>query len=233
MKKLVVLVCVCMLMICGMALGVADEAVTTIPAAIVWFKPVLRQEPNLNSTVVESLEHGDKLEVEAFVENEEARQNGYMYAYTSSGNEGWILEESLCFWPETLRVSETGVKVYSSDSRKYSVTDGLPEGTELVLLEERDTWYVVSFRGASGFVSKLDNVYNVNDNSYYHYRVPTKSRYITETTWAYSYPDLRAAKVASYEAGERVRSYGALSDEEWIVIDAGGRYAYIPRECVK
>ena len=232
MKKSVVWVCLVLMFLFCVANVCAEES-ATIPAAVIWLKPALRENPNTESNVIEVLNHGDELEAEAFTKDEEARINGYRYVYTSAGNQGWILEESLCFWPEWLEIAETGVKVYTSETMKYTCTDGLVESTRLVLLETMDNCYSVSFRGASGYISKLENVYSSKVNTYYQYRLNTNTMRLVEPTHAYSYPDTNSAQIKSYNVGEKVQVYTAVSDAVWTVIDVDGRYAYIPSHCVK
>ena len=231
MKRTVVILC--LLVMFSIGVFAYAEEVATVPASVIWLKPALREEPHENATVIAMLSHGDDCEVVASLTEESGEtENGYVYVYTDAG-EGWVLDEALCYWPEKIYVSGEGVQLYASEAMRYKVTDSVPAGTELVVLEEKDMGYIVSFRGGAAFISSLENIYSVNTNAYFQHYYGLSQKAATKCEWIYSIPNDESARIGRVEVGDRIDIYTEVQDGEWLVIKVNGRYAFVQSNVVK
>ena len=105
----------------------------------------IRESPDSYSNVVGTLSYGTTFPV--------LQKNGKWWYVHSNGQSGWInsnyaLIDPQYFYPAT----ETPVLAYaSSDAKRVGLVEG---GAQLAIIAETNDYYIVSLRGASGFVSK-------------------------------------------------------------------------------
>jgi len=229
MKKLVVLV------VALVILSVTNVALAAdgIRAEVQCHQLNLRVEPSETAPSITKLYNGQELLI---VKNEElgtAYVNEFAYVEVEKNDQlyyGWVRRDLLTPWPYHLMIGETGVQVYASPSWKVKLTDEVAAGTEFMILEETDGYYVVNFREAAGFIRKSENVFLVERNNYYSL-VAERGNWqeIQSEVTAYALPDKESAVVAQFSAGTSVEVVG--EENGWkVILTEDERYAYVKEE---
>jgi len=230
MKKLVVVFLFIMIIFSVFACA---EEVETIPASVLWLKPALREEPNGTANVIDTLSHGDALEVRIDeIDNPDDDTFGYYYVYTEDGQEGWLPEDSMALWPEVLVIAGDNVQLYESEAMRYKGTDCLAQGSKLTVVGETANGFIVSFRGAFGFISEMEDIYLENTNNYFRSWYNTDTCLVKERVWIYAFPNEDSYRIGVAEAGDTVEVFTDVEGKQWLMIEYADRYGYVESKSV-
>lgn len=127
------------------------------PAAVLCEKLTLREEPSASSAAVETLSYGDlPIVVGADVPAGPKEENGFVYCTLGDSIDspcGWINSEYIVINPSWY-VTETETAVYAWNDAAAPKVALLDKETRLPILKEEGDWYIVSLRGAVGWVRK-------------------------------------------------------------------------------
>ena len=117
----------------------------------------LREKPDMSSKAVQTLHYGDlPIIVGADSEKGAQRENGFVYCVLGDSEDspsGWISEDYIFINPAWY-VTEKNTAVYAwndTDAPKVALLEG---DMRLPVLKEDGDWYVVSLRGAVGWIHK-------------------------------------------------------------------------------
>ncbi len=127
------------------------------PAVVLCEKLTLREEPRTSSKAVETLEYG-ALPIVVAADGPEGPQkkNGFVYCTLGESEDspcGWINSDYIVINPAWY-VTEKETAVYAwNDTAAYRVAL-LDKGTRLPILKEEGDWYLISLRGAVGWIHK-------------------------------------------------------------------------------
>jgi len=127
------------------------------PAVVLCEKLTLREEPSTSSKAVKTLNYGEQPIVVAADQLAGAREeNGFVYCTLGDSEDspsGWINSDYIVINPAWyVTVYETAVYAWDdTDAPKVALLD---KDTRLPILKEEDDWYIVSLRGAVGWIHK-------------------------------------------------------------------------------
>ena len=117
----------------------------------------LREKPDMSSKAVQTLHYGDlPIIVGADSEKGAQRANGFVYCVLGDSEDspsGWISEDYIYINPAWY-VTEKNTAVYAwndTDAPRVALLEG---DMRLPVLKEDGDWYVVSLRGAVGWIHK-------------------------------------------------------------------------------
>ena len=117
----------------------------------------LREKPSASSKAVLTLNYGDRpIVICADHPSEAQRENGFVYCTTGDGIDsptGWIKEEYIVINPSWY-VTERQTAVYAWNDTAAPKVALLDKNTRLPILKEEGDWYLVSLRGAVGWMHK-------------------------------------------------------------------------------
>lgn len=126
-------------------------------AVVLCEKLTLREQPDASSRAVQTLQYGDlPIVVGADSEQGAREENGFLYCVLGDGEDspsGWLNKDYLFINPAWY-ITERSTPVYAwngADSPRIGLLDG---GTRLPILKEEAGWYLVSLRGAAGWIRK-------------------------------------------------------------------------------
>ncbi len=127
------------------------------PAVVLCEKLTLREKPASSAKAVKTLNYGDQpIVVGADLPAGAQEENGFVYCTLGDSEDapcGWINASFLVINPAWF-VTEKETSVYAwnnTDALKVALLD---KGTALPILKEADGWYLVSLRGAVGWIRK-------------------------------------------------------------------------------
>ncbi len=127
------------------------------PAVVLCESLTLRESPGSSAKAVRTLYYGDQpIVVGADLPSGPKKENGFVYCTLGDSEDspcGWIREDYIFINPAWY-VAEKDTKVYAwndADAPKVALLD---KGTRLPVLKEEGDWYLVSLRGAVGWIHK-------------------------------------------------------------------------------
>ena len=127
------------------------------PAVVLCEKLTLREKPSSTSKALQVLNYGDQpIVVGADLPAGTKKENGFVYCTLSDSEDspcGWINADYIVINPAWF-VTETETAVYAWDDTDAFKIALLDKDTRLPILKEEDDWYLVSLRGAVGWIHK-------------------------------------------------------------------------------
>ena len=127
------------------------------PAVVLCEKLTLREEPSSSSRAVKTLHYGDlPIVVGADQPAGAKEENGFVYCTLGDSEDspcGWINADYIIINPAWY-VTETNTPVYAWNDADAPKVALLVQDTRLPILQEEEDWYLVSLRGAVGWIYK-------------------------------------------------------------------------------
>ncbi len=127
------------------------------PAAVLCEKLTLRAKPSSSSGAVLTLKYGDlPIVVSADTPAGPMEENGFVYCTLGDSEEapcGWVNADYIFINPAWY-VTEKATAVYAWDDTAAPKVALLDKDTRLPILKTEDGWYLVSLRGAVGWIPK-------------------------------------------------------------------------------
>ena len=125
------------------------------PAVVLCEKLTLREKPNASSKAVQSLEFGDQpIVINADLPEGPQEENGFVYCTLGDSEDspvGWIDSGYIVINPAWY-VTEQKTTVYAWNDNAAPKVALLDKDTRLPILKEEGNWYLVSLRGAVGWI---------------------------------------------------------------------------------
>ena len=127
------------------------------PAVVLCEKLTLREKPSTSSKAVQTLNYGDRpIVVGADNPDGGTKENGFVYCTLGESEEspdGWINADFIVVNPAWY-VTEKETAVYAWNDIAAPKVALLDKDTRLPILKEEGDWYIVSLRGAVGWIHK-------------------------------------------------------------------------------
>ena len=127
------------------------------PAVVLCEKLTLRESPSSSSKAVKTLHYGDlPIVVGADLPEGAKKENGFVYCTLGDSEDspcGWINADYIAVNPAWY-VTEKNTSVYAWNNTSAPKVALLDKGTQLAILKEEGNWYIVSLRGAVGWIRK-------------------------------------------------------------------------------
>ena len=127
------------------------------PAVVLCEKLTLRENPSSSSKALQTLNYGDlPIVVNADSPTGPMEENGFVYCTLGDSEDspcGWINSDYIVINPAWY-VTEKKTTVYAWNDAAAPKVALLDKGTRLPILKEEDDWYVISLRGAVGWINK-------------------------------------------------------------------------------
>ena len=127
------------------------------PAVVLCEKLTLREEPSSSSKAVQTLNYGDTpIVVNADMPEGAKVENGFVYCVLGDSEDsphGWINADYIVINPAWY-VAEKKTPVYAWNDTAAPKVALLDADTSLPILKEDGEWFVVSLRGAAGWIHK-------------------------------------------------------------------------------
>ena len=127
------------------------------PAVVLCETLTLREKPSSSSKAIQTLSYGDRpIVVGADLPAGPKEENGFVYCTLGDSEDspsGWIKSDFIIINPAWYR-TEKETPVYAWNDTAALKVALLDKGTRLPILKEDDAWYVVSLRGAAGWIHK-------------------------------------------------------------------------------
>ena len=127
------------------------------PAVVLCEELTLRAKPVSSSKTVRTLHYGDlPIVVGADQPDGALEKNGFVYCTLGDAEDapcGWINADYIMINPAWY-VTEKSTAVYAWNDTAAPKVALLDKGTRLPILKEEDGWYLVSLRGAVGWIRK-------------------------------------------------------------------------------
>ena len=127
------------------------------PAVVLCEELTLREEPDASSKAVQTLNYGDlPIVVNADLPTGAKEENGFVYCTLGDSEDspcGWINSDYIVINPSWY-VTETETAVYAWNDTAAPKIALLDKDTRLPILKEEGDWYVISLRGAVGWMHK-------------------------------------------------------------------------------
>ena len=127
------------------------------PAVVLCESLTLREKPDLSSKAVQTLKHGEQvIVVDADTKQGAKKENGFVYCCLNDSEDspgGWVLADYIVINPAWY-VTEKKTTVYAWNDTAALKVALLDKGTKLPILKEEGDWYLVSLRGAAGWIHK-------------------------------------------------------------------------------
>ncbi len=127
------------------------------PAVVLCEKLTLREQPDASSKAVRTLVYGDMpIVVGADAPAGARKENGFVYCTLGDSEDspcGWINADYIAVNPAWY-VTEKETAVYAWNDTAALKVALLDKDTRLPVLKEDGDWYVVSLRGAVGWIHK-------------------------------------------------------------------------------
>ena len=125
------------------------------PAVVLCETLTLREKPGSSSKAVQTLSYGD-LPIAVGADQPAGAQveNGFVYCVLGDSEDapcGWLNADYILINPAWY-VTEKGTSVYAWNDTAAPKVALLDKGTRLPILKEEDGWYLVSLRGAVGWI---------------------------------------------------------------------------------
>ena len=126
-------------------------------AVVLCEKLTLRKEPDASSEAIQILNYGDlPIVVGADTPAGPEEKNGFVYCAVGDSIDspvGWINKEFIAINPSWY-VTEYETAVYAWNDTAAPKVALLDKDTRLPILKEEGDWYVISLRGAAGWIHK-------------------------------------------------------------------------------
>ena len=127
------------------------------PAVVLCEQLTLRENPRSSSRAVQTLNYGDQpIVVGADQPAGAKKQNGFVYCTLGDSEDspcGWINSDYIVINPAWY-ITEKDTSVYAWNDTAAPKVALLGKGTRLPILKEEGGWYLVSLRGAVGWIHK-------------------------------------------------------------------------------
>ncbi len=127
------------------------------PAVVLCETLTLREKPNTSAKTVKTLNYGDlPIVVGADLPEGPKEENGFVYCTLGDSEDspcGWINSDYIFINPAWY-VTEKKVTVYAWDDISAPKIALLDKDSRLPILKEEEDWYLVSLRGAVGWIQK-------------------------------------------------------------------------------
>ena len=127
------------------------------PAVVLCEELTLREKPSASSKAVKTLYYGDMpVVVGADTENGPRKENGFVYCTLGDSEEspcGWINADYIVINPAWY-VTEKNTAVYAWNDTSAMKVALLEKGTRYPILLGLEDWYLISLRGAVGWIQK-------------------------------------------------------------------------------
>ena len=127
------------------------------PAVVLCETLTLRESPSTSSKAVRTLNYGDlPIVVGADQPGGAKAENGFVYCTLGDSEDspcGWINADYIAINPAWY-VTEKNTAVYAWNDTSAPKVALLDKGTRLPILKEECSWYVISLRGAVGWIHK-------------------------------------------------------------------------------
>ncbi len=127
------------------------------PAVVLCEKLTLWEEPDTSSKVMQSLNYGDlPIVVGADLPTGAKEENGFVYCTLGDSEDapcGWINSDYIVINPSWY-VTEQETSVYAWNDNAAPKVALLDKDTQVPILKEEGDWYLVSLRGAVGWIQK-------------------------------------------------------------------------------
>ena len=127
------------------------------PAAVLCENLTLREKPSSSSKAVQSLNYGDlPIVIGADQPTGVKKENGFVYCTLGDSEDspcGWINSDYIVINPAWY-VTEKKTTVHAWDETEAPKVALLDKDTRLPILKEEDDWYLISLRGAVGWIHK-------------------------------------------------------------------------------
>ncbi|MBR3503672.1 MAG: hypothetical protein IKO07_05420 [Clostridia bacterium] len=127
------------------------------PAVVLCEKLTLREEPSSSAKAVQTLNYGDTpIVVGADLPTGAKKENGFVYCTLGDAIDspcGWINADYIVVNPAWY-VTEKKTTVFAWNDTSAPKVALLDKGTRLPILKEESGWYLVSLRGAVGWIRK-------------------------------------------------------------------------------
>ena len=127
------------------------------PAVVLCEKLTLREKPSSSSKAMQTLNYGDRpIVVGADQPTGAKKENGFVYCTLGDSEDspcGWINSDYIVINPAWY-LTEKETAVYAWNDTAALKVALLDIGTRLPILKEEGDWYVISLRGAAGWIHK-------------------------------------------------------------------------------
>ncbi|MBQ8954262.1 MAG: SH3 domain-containing protein [Clostridia bacterium] len=127
------------------------------PAVVLCEKLTLREKPSSSSKAVQTLDYGDQpIVVGADLPFGAQEENGFVYCTLGDSEDspcGWINSDYILINPAWY-VTEKKTTVYAWNDAAAPKVALLDKDTRLPILKEEGDWYLISLRGAVGWILK-------------------------------------------------------------------------------
>jgi uncharacterized protein YgiM (DUF1202 family) len=127
------------------------------PAVVLCESLTLREKPDSSSKAVQTLKYGEQvIVVNADTKQGAKKENGFVYCCLNDSEDspvGWVLADYIVVNPAWY-VTEKKTTVYAWNDTAALKVALLDKGTKLPILKEEGDWYLVSLRGAVGWIQK-------------------------------------------------------------------------------
>ncbi|MBR1408801.1 MAG: SH3 domain-containing protein [Clostridia bacterium] len=127
------------------------------PAVVLCEKLTLREKPGASSKSVQTLNYGDQpIVIGADLPAGAREENGFVYCTLGDSEDspcGWINKDYIAVNPAWY-VTEKTTAVYAWNDTAAPKVALLDRGTRLAILKEEGGGYLVSLRGAAGWIRK-------------------------------------------------------------------------------
>lgn len=127
------------------------------PAVVLCEKLTLREKPGSSSKAVQTLNYGDlPIVVGADQPGGAKKENGFVYCTLGDSEDspcGWLNADYIFINPAWY-VTEKSTAVYAWNDTAAPKVALLDKNTRLPILKEEAEWYVISLRGATGWIHK-------------------------------------------------------------------------------
>ncbi len=127
------------------------------PAVVLCEKLSFKDAPGLYSNVIQTLNYGDMpIVIGADQPSGPQEEDGFVYCTLSDSEDspcGWINSSYIVINPAWY-VTETDTPVYAWNDLAAPSVGLLDKGTRYPILKEEGDWYVISLRGAAGWIHK-------------------------------------------------------------------------------
>ena len=127
------------------------------PAVVLCETLTLREKPNTSAKTVKTLNYGDlPIVVGADLPEGPKEENGFVYCTLGDAEDspcGWVNADYIVINPAWY-VTEKKVTVYAWDDISAPKIALLDKDSRLPILKEEEDWYLVSLRGAVGWIHK-------------------------------------------------------------------------------
>ena len=127
------------------------------PAVVLCEELTLREKPSSSSKALQTLKYGDlPIVIGADLPAGVQKENGFVYCTLGDSEDspcGWINADYIVINPAWY-VAEKKTTVYAWDDAAAPKVALLDKDTRLPILKEEGDWYLVSLRGAAGWIHR-------------------------------------------------------------------------------